>query len=66
MKFGNEFWLILFREYISPNLFAVHRTTRYCKGHKSYPMVAVLAIRADVGRVKPSNYTAVFIQYRRK
>jgi hypothetical protein len=23
MKFGNEFWLILFREYISPNLFAV-------------------------------------------
>jgi hypothetical protein len=25
MKFGNEFWLILFREYISPNLFAVRR-----------------------------------------
>jgi hypothetical protein len=24
MKFGNEFWLILFREYISPKLFAVH------------------------------------------
>jgi hypothetical protein len=23
MKFGNELWLILFREYISPNLFAV-------------------------------------------
>jgi hypothetical protein len=23
MKFGKEFWLILFREYISPNLFAV-------------------------------------------
>ncbi len=23
MKFGNEFWPILFREYISPNLFAV-------------------------------------------
>jgi hypothetical protein len=23
MKFGNEFWLILSREYISPNLFAV-------------------------------------------
>jgi hypothetical protein len=23
MKFGNEFWLILFREYISPNFFAV-------------------------------------------
>ncbi len=23
MKFGNEFWLILLREYISPNLFAV-------------------------------------------
>ncbi len=23
MKFGNEFWLILFREYISPKLFAV-------------------------------------------
>ncbi len=23
MKFGNEFWLILFWEYISPNLFAV-------------------------------------------
>jgi hypothetical protein len=25
MKFGNEFWLILFREYISPKLFAVHK-----------------------------------------
>jgi hypothetical protein len=24
MKFGNEFWLILFREYIIPKLFAVH------------------------------------------
>jgi hypothetical protein len=24
MKFGNEVWLILFREYISPKLFAVH------------------------------------------
>ncbi len=23
MKFGNEFWLILFQEYISPKLFAV-------------------------------------------
>ncbi len=23
MKFGNEFWLILYREYINPNLFAV-------------------------------------------
>ncbi len=23
MKFGNEFWLILFQEYIIPNLFAV-------------------------------------------
>jgi hypothetical protein len=25
MKFGNEFWLILFQEYISPKLFAVYR-----------------------------------------
>ncbi len=24
MKFRNEFWLSLFREYIIPNLFAVH------------------------------------------
>ncbi len=24
MKFGNEFWLILFQEYISPKLFAVY------------------------------------------
>ncbi len=24
MKFGNEFWLILFWEYIIPKLFAVH------------------------------------------
>jgi hypothetical protein len=24
MTFGNEFWLILFWEYISPKLFAVH------------------------------------------
>jgi hypothetical protein len=23
VKFGNEFWLILFQEYISPKLFAV-------------------------------------------
>jgi hypothetical protein len=31
MKFGNEFWLILFREYISPNLFAVrvHKYVQY-------------------------------------
>jgi hypothetical protein len=27
MKFGNEFWLILFREHISPKLFAVHQLT---------------------------------------
>jgi hypothetical protein len=26
MKFGNEFWLILFREYISPKLFAVRES----------------------------------------
>jgi hypothetical protein len=26
MKFGNEFWLILFWEYISPKLFAVYDT----------------------------------------
>jgi hypothetical protein len=26
MKFGNEFWDILFRDYISPNLFAVYDT----------------------------------------
>ncbi len=26
MKFGNEFWLIFFREYISPKLFAVWQT----------------------------------------
>jgi hypothetical protein len=34
MKFGNEFWLILFREYISPKLFAVHRVadTKETKG----------------------------------
>jgi hypothetical protein len=25
MKFGNEFWQILFREYITPKLFAVLR-----------------------------------------
>jgi hypothetical protein len=25
MKFGNEFWLILFQEYISPKLFAVNK-----------------------------------------
>ncbi len=24
MKFGNEFWLILFQEYISPKIFAVN------------------------------------------
>jgi hypothetical protein len=28
MKFGNEFWLILFREYISPKLFAVQEGCR--------------------------------------
>ncbi len=25
LKFGNEFWLILFQEYISPKLFALHK-----------------------------------------
>ncbi len=25
VKFGNEFWLILFREYISPKLFVVYQ-----------------------------------------
>jgi hypothetical protein len=34
MKFGNEFWIILSREYISPNLFAVYLrlfgSTGYC------------------------------------
>ena len=27
MKFGNEYWLILFWEYINPKLFAVHEFT---------------------------------------
>jgi hypothetical protein len=29
MKFGNEFWLILFQEYISPKLFAVQYSILY-------------------------------------
>ncbi len=29
MKFGNEFWLILFREYIVPKLFAVYAGADY-------------------------------------
>ena len=36
MKFGNEFWLILFREYISPNLFAVYKEIRKGSVAKSY------------------------------
>jgi hypothetical protein len=31
MKFRNEFWLILFREYIIPNLFAVQIRNSYCE-----------------------------------
>ncbi len=29
MKLGNEFWLILFREYISPKLFAVYSNAKF-------------------------------------
>jgi hypothetical protein len=37
MKFRNEFWLILFREYIIPNLFAVHSySTYYATGDKGW------------------------------
>jgi hypothetical protein len=32
MKFGTEFWQILFRKYISPNLFAVCITAASIKG----------------------------------
>ncbi len=30
MKYGNEFWLILFQEYISPKLFAVRGVGGLC------------------------------------
>jgi hypothetical protein len=46
MKFGNEFWLILFREYISPNLFAVllYRGKKDCRrGKGREPLSPVLA-----------------------
>ncbi len=37
MKFGNEFWLILFQEYISPKLFAVRRQAKACSGLTAQP-----------------------------
>jgi hypothetical protein len=37
MKFGNEFWLILFQEYISPNLFAVWAGIITTYMHKLFP-----------------------------
>jgi hypothetical protein len=35
MKYGSEFWLILFREYISPKLFAVWRREEEDEGNTS-------------------------------
>jgi hypothetical protein len=46
MKFGNELWLILFREYISPNLFAVYLPTSLLASviqSTSFPLVRYLA-----------------------
>jgi hypothetical protein len=43
MKFGNEFWLILFQEYISPKLFAV-RDFRCC-WHRGQVVANHLVIR---------------------
>jgi hypothetical protein len=34
MKFGNEFWLILFREYVSQKLFAV-----YLHAQRTFPFI---------------------------
>jgi hypothetical protein len=34
IKFGNEFWLILFREYIIHNLFAVQTADRLTKDRR--------------------------------
>jgi hypothetical protein len=42
MKFGNEFWLILFREYISPKLFAVKDGNRDKQRFTTTPFSLVL------------------------
>ncbi len=42
MKFGNEFWLILFQEYISPKLFAVHSKTDFSVGFDLKSCVSLL------------------------
>ncbi len=38
MKFGNEFWLILFREYKSPKLFAARQVERAGVQHLFKPL----------------------------
>jgi hypothetical protein len=50
MKFGNEVWLILSREYISPNLFAVCSTYTY----------TVIMIQDGVGANKYTGATTIF------
>jgi hypothetical protein len=57
MKFGNEFWLILFQDYISPKLFAVQQPTLPLAGH-----VCSTAACAVFGRVCP---TAAYAAYGR-
>jgi hypothetical protein len=41
MKFGNDFWLILFREYISPKLFAVCPLLVVAKTFATYQYLAM-------------------------
>jgi hypothetical protein len=51
MKFGNEFWLILFREYISPKLFAVciHKLGLTCLFTKDKELENMLIVSFTFG-----------------
>ncbi len=51
MKFGNEFWLILFREFISPNLFAVQGTRSKSTGGLCTQNSSILCTHAVPGGV---------------
>jgi hypothetical protein len=59
MKFGNEFWLILFREYINPKLFAVqHRTVSPKAAHVATEQTRPGSAQATVDQTRLAIGTA--------
>jgi hypothetical protein len=58
MKFGNEFWLILFPDYIIPNLFAVYYNILYDCGNtaKFYSQTNVMFITSREIQLKDRNF----------